>query len=119
MTYSVSRGGWYTFDDKDYFVDPRYEVFLTKDDKKIRVKIDSQSQFVQVLKQYGSLKAWKRAYKLAKKSPVARLIVAAAVAPILLKILGERNFLLYIYAPTRAGKTTALYLGASVVGTRK
>ena len=119
MTYSVSRGGWYTFDDKDYFVDPRCELFLTKDDKKIRVKIDSQSQFVQALKQHGSLKAWRRAYKLAKKSPVARLIVAAAVAPILLKILGERNFLLYIYAPTRAGKTTALYLGASAVGNEK
>lgn len=119
MTYSVSRGGWYTFDDTDYFVDPRCELSLTKDDKKIRVKIDSQSQFVQALKQHGSLKAWKKAYKLAKKSPVARLIVAAAVAPILLKILGERNFLLYIYAPTRAGKTTALYLAASAVGNEK
>ena len=119
MTYSVSRGGWYTFDDTDYFVDPRCELSVTKDDKKIRVKIDSQSQFVQALKKHGSLKAWKRAYKLAKKSPVARIIVAAAVAPILLKILGERNFLLYIYAPTRAGKTTALYLGASAVGSEK
>lgn len=119
MTYSVSRGGWYTFDDTDYFVDPRCELSVTKDDKKIRVKIDSQSQFVQALKKHGSLKTWKRAYKLAKKSPVARLIVAAAVAPILLKILGERNFLLYIYAPTRAGKTTALYLGASAVGSEK
>lgn len=119
MTYSVSRGGWYTFDDKDYFVDPRCELSVNKDDKKIRVKIDSQSQFVQALKQHGSLKAWKRAYKLAKESPVARLIVAASVAPVLLKILGERNFLLYIYAPTRAGKTTALYLGASAVGNEK
>ena len=119
MTYSVSRGGWYTFDDKDYFVDPRCELSVTKDDKKIRVKIDSQSQFVQALKKHGNLKAWKRAYKLAKKSPVARIMVAAAVAPILLKILGERNFLLYIYAPTRAGKTTALYLAASAVGSEK
>ena len=56
---------------------------------------------------------------MAKKSPVARLVVAASVAPPLLKILGERNFLLYIYAPTRAGKTTALYLGASAVGSEK
>jgi uncharacterized protein (DUF927 family) len=119
MTYSVSRGGWYNFDDKDYFVDPRCDLSVNRDDKKISVKIDSQSQFVQALKEHGSLKAWKRAYKLAKKSPVARLIVAASVAPILLKILGERNFLLYIYAPTRAGKTTALYLGASAVGSEK
>ena len=119
MTYSVSRGGWYTFDDKDYFVDPRCKNSVTKDYKKIHVQIDSQSQFVQALKHQGSLKTWKSAYKLAKESPVARLIVAASVAPILLKILGERNFLLYIYAPTRAGKTTALYLGASAVGNEK
>ena len=119
MTYSVPRGGWCTFEDENYFIDPRREVSLTEDDKKICVKIDSQSQFVQALKQRGSLKAWRRAYKLAKKSPVARLTVTAAVAPILLKILGERNFLLYIYAPTRAGKTTALYLGASAVGNEK
>ena len=33
--------------------------------------------------------------------------------------LGERNFLLYICAPTRAGKTTALYLAASAVGDEK
>ena len=119
MTYSVSRGGWYNFDDKDYFVDPRCDLSVTKDDKKICVKIDSQSQFVQALKQRGSLREWKRVYKLAKKSPVARLIVAASIASILLKILGERNFLIYIYAPTRAGKTTALYLGASAVGSDK
>ena len=56
---------------------------------------------------------------MAKKSPVARIIIAAAVAPILLKILGERNFLLYICAPTRAGKTTALHLAASAVGDEK
>ena len=29
MTYSVSCGGWYTFDDKDYFVDPRCELSVT------------------------------------------------------------------------------------------
>ena len=39
MTYSVSRGGWYTFDDKDYFVDPRCELSVNKDDKKIRLKL--------------------------------------------------------------------------------
>lgn len=37
----------------------------------------------------------------------------------ILKILGERNFLIHIYAPTRAGKTTALYLAASAIGSEK
>ena len=119
LTYTVPRCGWYFFDGKNCFVDPRREFSVTNEDKNISVKVDSQSQFANSLQQVGKLEAWKKIYKLAKKSPVARTIVAAAVAPILLKILGERNFLLYIVAPTRAGKTTALYLAASAIGDEK
>ena len=119
-TYTVPRCGWYNFQGKDCFVDPRRQCTMTDDeDKKISVVVDSQSQFAKSLHQVGDLAQWKKAYELAKKSPVARLMVAAAIAPSLLKILGERNFLLYIYAPTRAGKTTALYLAASAVGSDK
>ena len=116
MTYTVPRCGWYRFNDTEHFIDPRRECITTDDDKKVNVKVDSQSQFAISLKQRGSIKAWKRAHELAKKSPVARTMLAASVAPILLKVLGERNFLMYVHAPTRAGKTTALYLGASAVG---
>ena len=119
MTYTVPRCGWYRFNDTDYFVDPRHKCSTTDEDKNISVVVEEQSQFAHSLKQIGNMDVWKKAYLLAKPSPVARLIVAASVAPILLKILGERNFLLYICAPTRAGKTTALYLGASAVGSEK
>ena len=119
MTYTVSRCGWYHFNDRDHFIDPRRDCVITNKEKNISVVVDATSQFAQSLRQIGSLKNWKRAYELAKKSPVARIIIAAVVAPILLKILGERNFLLHIYAPTRAGKTTALYLGASAIGSEK
>ena len=119
ITYTVPRCGWYNFDGKDYFVDPRRDCIMTDENKNINVIVDSLSQFAKSLRQVGSIKNWKRAYELAKKSPVAQLIIAAAVAPILLKILGERNFLLHIYAPTRAGKTTALYLAASAIGDEK
>ena len=119
ITYTVPRCGWYHFNGKDCFVDPRKDCSIANKNKNINVVVDSMSQFAKSLQERGSLKAWKKIYKLAKKSPVARMIVAASVAPILLKILNERNFLLYIYAPTRAGKTTALYLGASAVGNEK
>ena len=119
LTYTVPRCGWHHLGDKDCFIDPRLEYSTTDDDKKISVKVDSQSQFAHSLRQVGKLEDWNKIYKVAKKSPVARLIVAASVAPILLKILGERNFLLHICAPTRAGKTTALYLGASAIGDEK
>ena len=119
ITYTVPRCGWYFFDGKDCFVDPRRQSTLTDENKNISVKVDSLSQFAKSLLQVGNIAQWKKAYALAKKSPVARIMVAAAIAPILLKILGERNFLLHIYAPTRAGKTTALYLAASAIGSDK
>ena len=119
LTYTVPRCGWYTFGGKKTFIDPRRPCTITDENKNISVVVDSLSLFAKSLRQKGNLEAWKKIYLLAKKSPVARIMVAAAIAPILLKILGERNFLLYICAPTRAGKTTALYLAASAVGDEK
>ena len=119
LTYTVPRCGWYTFGGKKNFIDPRRPCTITDEDKNISVVVDSLSLFAKSLRQKGNLEAWKKIYLLAKKSPVARIMVAAAIAPILLKVLGERNFLLYICAPTRAGKTTALYLAASAVGDEK
>ena len=115
----MPRCGWRTFNGRDYFIDPRRPCSITNEDKKISIVVDSRSTFANSLRQKGSIKAWRKAYQLAKKSPVARIMIAAAIAPILLKILGERNFLLYICAPTRAGKTTALYLAASAIGDDK
>ena len=119
LTYTVPRCGWYNFDGKDCFVDPRRQLSITDDNKNISVVVDSLSQFAKSLRKVGNLEDWKKIYHLAKKSPVTRIMIAAAIAPILLKILGERNFLLYICAPTRAGKTTALYLAASAIGDEK
>ena len=119
LTYTVPRCGWYHFNGTDFFIDPRKPCSIIDDDKNIKVVVDSLSLFANSLRQKGNLDAWKKVYQLAKKSPVARIMVAASIAPILLKILGERNFLLYICAPTRAGKTTALYLAASAIGDEK
>lgn len=119
LTYTVPRCGWHNFNGTDFFIDPRKQCSIIDDEKNIKVIVDSLSLFANSLHQKGNLSEWKKIYELAKKSPVARIMVAAAIAPILLKILGERNFLLYICAPTRAGKTTALYLAASAVGDEK
>ena len=121
LTYLVNRCGWYHVKGTDLFIDPRRKSFFIQDDgEKIPVEVDEgRSDFAKHLKEHGEIEKWKDAYKRAKKSPVARFIVAAAVAPFLLHILGERNFLLYIVAPTRAGKTTALLLGASAIGSEK
>lgn len=119
LTITVPRCGWYNFKGTDFFVDPRRPCVIQSEERKVEVLVDEQSQFAKSLCTVGSLDEWKRAYSIAKKSPVARFIVAASVAPFLLKILGERNFLVYLYTKSRAGKTTALYLGASAVGNER
>ena len=117
LTYTVNRCGWYTFNDTDYFIDPRRNCSVEENGKNIEVVVDSSAcQFANSLTTRGTLEEWKRAYLLAKNSPVARLTVAAAIAAPLLKLLNERNFVFYVHGKTRSGKSTALYLGASAVG---
>lgn len=118
-TCTVPRCGWYIINDKDVFVDPRRSCSVTDDDKTVPLVVDDSSTFASTLQTKGKITEWKKAYELVKSSPVARFIVAATVASPLLKVLGERNFLVYLKAHTRAGKTTALFLGASAVGTEK
>ena len=91
ITYTVPRCGWYSLGGKDFFVDPRRDCLLTDENKNINVVVDSLSQFAKSLRKVGSIKNWKRAYELAKKSPVARIMIAAAIAPILLKISHLRS----------------------------
>ena len=124
LKYEVSRCGWQKSGEneifkKDIFVDPRRENIIDVDDKKVEVVVDFANNFSKYLKSAGTVEEWKKAYDLAKTSPIARLIVAAAVASPLLKIIGERNFVLYFYGKTRGGKSTALLLGASTVGTEE
>ena len=119
FSFTVPRCGWHTIKGQEIFVDPRRNCAVDADEKNISVVVDNSSTFAKSLKSVGSINEWRMAYEIAKKSPIARLIVAASVAPPLLKILGERNFLLYVHAPTRAGKTTAAYLGASAIGDEK
>ena len=117
LSLNVSRCGWYNFGDTDYFVDPRRKNFISDGDRDIEIVVDDNSTFAKSLKSVGSLAEWLKAYEIAKKSPIARLIVAASVAPPLLNILdGERNFVLYLYGNTRGGKSTCLLCGASAVG---
>lgn len=119
MTCTVPKCGWYDFGDGDIFIDPRRNCTIADDGANYPLVVDSQSQFAKSLTTKGDLSNWIQAYSIAKKSIVARCIIAAAVAPPLLKLLGERNFLLYIQGKTRAGKTTSLYLAASAIGTEK
>lgn len=116
--YTFPRCGWHVVGGTEFFVDGARKTFCA-DDNKLTVTVDERSEFAKSLRTKGTLDAWKNAYELAKPSTVARMTVAAAVAPPLLKIIGERNFLVYVFAKSRAGKSTALYLAASAIGDEK
>ena len=118
-TREFSRCGWHEINGEKVFVDTRRKLeLIDEDDNKVNVRV-AENSFTDELKTKGSLEQWRKAYDLARKSPVARFMVAAGVATILLDLLGERNFMMYTYSKTRAGKTTALYLAASAVGSEK
>ena len=120
LVYVIPRCGWYEYKDQEFFIDPRRKnSFVTDEGKRIEIIPDSSNVFTKNLTSKGTIEEWKKAYDLAKTSPIARFFVAGSVAPALLKVLNERKFVLYIYGKTTGGKTTALLLGASIVGNSK
>ena len=119
LTLTTQKFGWQEFDGKDFFLDPRRNSEVEHKGKKYNFIADSDNRFSKALTSAGTIDEWRRVYDLAKKSQVARFIVAASVAAPLLKVLGERNFLIHVFTNTRAGKSTALNLGVGTVGSEK
>lgn len=115
-TYTTQQFGWHNDGNKDIFLDPRRNCTYEVDGVAYPFKCESKSQFARALSTNGDLEIWKNLYFKVKEFPLARFIVAACVAAPLLKILNLRNFIVYPYGKTRAGKTTALLFGASAVG---
>ena len=119
VRYTVNRAGWHEIDGKSYLIDPRRDNQLKRGKQYFPLSVETTSQFAEALKTKGSFDEWKKAYRLARQYPIARLTIAAACAAPLLRILGERNFMLYLRGRTRAGKTTALQLAGSAIGSDK
>ena len=122
VDYSVSHCGWLNVNDEDFFIDPRWQYeFLNPaiNSQSGNVIVDSDNFIAKNLKQSGSIDEWKKAFDAASISPVVVFMCYLSVAPFLLKILGERNFVFYLYGKTRGGKTTALKLATSAVGAEK
>ena len=118
QNYVVDRCGWHSVKDHDIFVDPRRANTFEEDGNTVNVVVTG-SEFTSHLRTSGTLDQWKRAYDVGKKSAVARFLTAAACAAPLLKPLHERNFILHVVGRSRAGKTSAMILAASVVGDEK
>ncbi len=64
----------------------------------------------------GQLEDWINMVAENRENPYFRILIAAAFAAPLLKIVGQRSFVLYIWCDSRGGKTAALKLAQSVWG---
>jgi len=64
----------------------------------------------------GNLKDWIAAIKPIREYPLARFMLAASFATPLLKLLGQRVFIIHSWGPSRSGKTAALKAALSVWG---
>jgi len=64
----------------------------------------------------GSLEKWIAAISPIRNCPLARFLLAASFAAPLLKIVGQRVFIIHLWGPSRGGKTAALKAALSVWG---
>ena len=76
----------------------------------------TQMGMVSAVCQKGELKDWIAFMAPHRENLKFRFIMAAAFVPPLLKILKERNFILYNWGPSGGGKSAALYSAISAWG---
>lgn len=117
VTYTINRVGWYEKPNGEIdYIEPRRKCTLEVDGVERELLVDNQNTVAQYLRQKGSIDEWKRGYDKVKIFPIVRFLIAAAVATPLLYVLNERNFFVYVYTVTTAGKTSAFRVAASAVG---
>jgi hypothetical protein len=110
----VGAPGWYD----GVYVTPDRE-YGPKSSSKRSYLIDQQTgaNLAPLILGPGSLKAWKKTVgKVARKSSLLRLSIAAAFAAPVLRPLGMDSFGLNLYSNTSTGKTSSLFVAASVSG---
>ncbi|MBR1728079.1 MAG: DUF927 domain-containing protein [Selenomonadaceae bacterium] len=102
----VSSIGWHN-NKLDLFITPYQNKFLVD---------ESNNNFIKCLTQNGDFDTWKNLAAEVFNYPIARFIFAACLAVPLLRLVGERSFVIYLWGGSRAGKTIACRFGGSAWG---
>lgn len=108
VTYSVSKLGWRG----------EREFILPNFNQKYRIDIDDDGsqRTVSGFSVAGKVDDWKSRMKYLRQTPIARFLLSASFAAPLLKILGQRNFILHNWGSSQDGKTATLWAAMSVWG---
>ncbi len=95
----------------------RRVIYARAGARKLRPPLWVNDRQVGDLKSRGTLEQWQRhVARPALRSTRLMLILAAAFAAPLVRISGLQNFGINLFGESKVGKTTALLLGASVIG---
>lgn len=86
-------------------------------DSNIVVDMDYKLQkWINAYTSKGKLEDWIEDIRPFRKNPIFRFVLATSFAAPLLKLIGHRIFVVYIWGNSRAGKSSALKAGVSVWG---
>ena len=108
MIHAVSKIGW-----RSRGVD---EFVLPSVNDKYLIDIDDDGDVTAAFRQTGTLAEWLSFGRSIRACPYARFMLAASLAAPLLKIMGERNSMVYFWGTSGGGKTAAMYFAVSVWG---
>lgn len=67
----------------------------------------------------GTLEEWVKAFNPFRKNTTFRIVLAAGFAAPLLKLVKERPCILYVWAPSRTGKSAAMVATTAIYGSYK
>ncbi|MEA4834981.1 MAG: DUF927 domain-containing protein [Anaeromusa sp.] len=109
LRYAVSRLGWR--DETGEFIlpsDSGYRLDVSDGDGRSVVSgfsvAGQREDWVSLMRQARSM------------STMSRFLLAAGFAPPLLKLFGQRNYILHVHGESRGGKTAALWMATSIWG---
>ena len=108
VTYAVSKLGWRG----------EREFVLPNLDNKYRVDMDDDGSqnTVSGFTTTGNFQEWITKMQYLRQSPKARFILSASFAAPLLRILGQRNFIIHNWGTSQDGKTSTLWAAMSAWG---
>lgn len=105
----VSKMGWR--DNESTFILPGID-----NEYSIDIGDDAAKSVVAGLGQGGNFDTWKKSIWELRTRPKARFILAASFASPLLKIVGQRSFLIHNWDTSRGGKSATLFAALSIWG---
>lgn len=108
MVHAVSKIGWRN--------DSLKEFILPSINQKYIIDVNDDGNVTEAYRQSGDFTQWRNFALHIRQYQYARFFLSTSFAPSLLKILNERNFMVFFWGTSTGGKTAALHFAISAWG---